>query len=110
MAGTLTDVTDNTFQAEVIESEKPVLVDFWAAWCGPCRVVAPVLEEIASERDDLRIVKLDVDANQQTAANYEVLSIPTMILFKNGQVAKKIIGAYPKKRLESELESSLSAA
>jgi thioredoxin 1 len=110
MAGTLTDVTDSTFQAEVIESEKPVLVDFWAAWCGPCRVVAPVLEEIASERDDLRIVKLDVDANQQTAANYDVLSIPTMILFKNGQVAKKIIGAYPKKRLESELESSLSAA
>ena len=110
MAGNLTDVTDNNFQAEVLESDKPVLVDFWAAWCGPCRVVAPVLEEIASERDDLRIVKLDVDANQQTAANYEVLSIPTMILFKNGQVAKKIIGAYPKKRLESELESSLSAA
>ena len=110
MAGSLTDVTDNNFQAEVLESDKPVLVDFWAAWCGPCRVVAPVLEEIASERDDLRIVKLDVDANQQTAANYEVLSIPTMILFKNGQVAKKIIGAYPKKRLESELESELSAA
>jgi thioredoxin 1 len=110
MAGNLTNVTDNNFQAEVLESEKPVLVDFWAAWCGPCRVVAPVLEEIASERDDLRIVKLDVDANQQTAANYEVLSIPTMILFKNGQVAKKIIGAYPKKRLESELESELSAA
>jgi thioredoxin 1 len=109
MAGNLTDVTDNNFQAEVLESDKPVLVDFWAAWCGPCRVVAPVLEEIASERDDLRIVKLDVDANQQTAANYEVLSIPTMILFKNGQVAKKIIGAYPKKRLESELESELSA-
>jgi thioredoxin 1 len=110
MAGNLTDVTDNNFQAEVLESDKPVLVDFWAAWCGPCRVVAPVLEEIASERDDLRIVKLDVDANQQTAANYEVLSIPTMILFKNGQVAKKIIGAYPKKRLESELESELSPA
>ena len=110
MAGNLTNVTDNNFQAEVLESEKPVLVDFWAAWCGPCRVVAPVLEAIASERDDLRIVKLDVDANQQTAANYEVLSIPTMILFKNGQVAKKIIGAYPKKRLESELESELSAA
>ena len=110
MAGNLTDVTDNNFQAEVLESETPVLVDFWAAWCGPCRVVTPVLEEIASERDDLRIVKLDVDANQQTAANYDVLSIPTMILFKNGQVAKKIIGAYPKKKLESELASELSAA
>jgi thioredoxin 1 len=110
MAGALPDVTDNNFQAEVLESDKPVLVDFWAAWCGPCRVVAPVLEEIASERDDLRIVKLNVDENQQTAANFEVLSIPTMILFKNGQVAKKIIGAYPKKRLESELESELSAA
>ena len=110
MAGNLTDVTDNNFQAEVLESETPVLVDFWAAWCGPCRVVAPVLEEIASERDDLRIVKLNVDENQQTAANFEVLSIPTMILFKNGQVAKKIIGAYPKRRLESELESELSAA
>jgi thioredoxin 1 len=69
-----------------------------------------VLEEIASERDDLRIVKLNVDENQQTAAAFEVLSIPTMILFKNGQVAKKVIGAYPKKRLESELESELSAA
>jgi thioredoxin 1 len=110
MAGNLTDVTDNNFQAEVLESDKPVLVDFWAPWCGPCRVVAPVLEEIASERDDLRIVKLNVDENQQTAANFEVLSIPTMILFKNGQVAKKVIGAYPKKRLESELESELSAA
>jgi thioredoxin 1 len=110
MAGSLTDVTDNNFQAEVLESDKPVLVDFWAPWCGPCRVVAPVLEEIAAERDDLRIVKLNVDENQQTAANYEVLSIPTMILFKNGQAAKKVIGAYPKKRLESELESELSPA
>ena len=110
MAGNLMQVTDTNFHAEVLEADGPVLVDFWAAWCGPCRVVAPVLEEIASERDDLRIVKLNVDENQQTAANFEVLSIPTMILFKNDQVAKKIIGAYPKKRLESELESELSAA
>ena len=110
MAGALPDVTDNNFQAEVLESEQPVLVDFWAPWCGPCRVVGPVLEEIASERNDLRIVKLNVDENQQTAAAFEVLSIPTMILFKNGQVAKKVIGAYPKKRLESELEAELSAA
>jgi thioredoxin 1 len=108
MAQTLTNVTDATFQAEVIESETPVLVDFWAPWCGPCRVVAPVLEEIAGEREDLRIVKLNVDENQQTAANFQVLSIPTMILFRNGEVAKKVIGAYPKKRLEAELEPALA--
>src|SRR6476661_316616 len=96
MAANITEVSDTTFQAEVLESETPVLVDFWAPWCGPCRVVAPVLEEIAGEREDLRIVKLNVDENQATAAKYEVLSIPTMILFKNGEVAKKVIGAYPK--------------
>ena len=108
MAGTLSNVTDTSFQADVLESEQPVLVDFWAPWCGPCRVVAPVLEEIAGERQDLRIVKLNVDENQATAAKYEVLSIPTMILFKNGEVAKKVIGAYPKKRLEAELEPALA--
>ena len=108
MAGSITEVTDTNFQAEVIESDQPVLVDFWAPWCGPCRVIAPSLEEIAAERDDLRIVKLNVDDNQQTAANFEVLSIPTLILFKNGQVAKKVIGAYPKKRLEAELEPALA--
>ena len=104
----LTNVTDSNFQAEVIESEQPVLVDFWAPWCGPCRVVAPVLEEIAAERQDLRIVKLNVDENQQTAAQFGVLSIPTMILFKNGSAAKTIIGAYPKKKLEAELEPVLA--
>jgi thioredoxin 1 len=108
MAGNLTEVTDVNFQAEVIESETPVLVDFWAPWCGPCRVVAPVLEEIAGEREDLRIVKLNVDENQQTAASFEVLSIPTLILFRNGQAVKKVIGAYPKKKLEAELEPALA--
>ncbi len=108
MAANITEVTDANFQAEVIESEQPVLVDFWAPWCGPCRVVAPVLEEIAGERQDLRIVKLNVDDNQQTAANFEVLSIPTLILFRGGQAVKKVIGAYPKKKLEAELEPALA--
>ena len=108
MAGTLSDVTDTNFQAEVLESEKPVLVDFWAPWCGPCRVVAPVLEEIASERDDLRIVKLNTDENPGVASQYQVLSIPTLILFRNGQPAKKVIGALPKRRLEAELEPALA--
>jgi thioredoxin 1 len=102
-------VTDADFQAEVIESEQPVLVDFWAPWCGPCRVVAPVLEEIADERaEDLRIVKLNIDENQQTAMNYQILAIPTMVLFRGGQEAKRIQGAMPKRRLEAELEPALA--
>jgi thioredoxin 1 len=107
MAGTLAEVTDSSFQADVIEADGPVLVDFWAPWCGPCRVVGPVLEEIAGERSDLTIVKLNVDENQQTAANFDVLSIPTLILFKGGEPVKKVIGAYPKKKLEAELAPAL---
>jgi thioredoxin 1 len=101
-------VTDADFQAEVLESEQPVLVDFWAPWCGPCRVVAPVLEEIAGERSELKIVKLNIDENQQTAMNHQILAIPTMVLFRNGAEAKRIQGAMPKKRLEAELEPALA--
>ena len=108
MPGKLTDVTDANFQSDVLDSSKPVLVDFWAPWCGPCRVVSPVLEEIAGERDDLRVVKMNVDDNQQTAAQYQVLAIPTMILFRNGAEAKRIQGAMPKKRIEAELEPALA--
>jgi thioredoxin 1 len=108
MAGNINDVSDTNFQAEVIESETPVLVDFWAPWCGPCRVVAPVLEEIAGERSDVRVVKLNVDDNQQTAAQFGIMAIPTMILFRNGQEAKRIQGALPKKRLQAELEPALA--
>jgi thioredoxin 1 len=108
MAG-ITEVTDTNFQAEVLESDVPVLVDFWAPWCGPCRVVQPVLEEIAGERDDLRIVKLNTDDNQQTAAAYGIMAIPTMLLFRNGAEAHRIQGALPKKRLEAELDPALTA-
>jgi len=108
VSGKLPDVTDATFKAEVLEAGGAVLVDFWAPWCGPCRVVHPVLEEMDSEREDLKIVSLNVDENQQTAATYEVLSIPTLILFKGGEVAKKVIGAYPKQKLEAELEPALA--
>jgi thioredoxin 1 len=108
VAGNLPEVTDNNFQAEVIESDTPVLVDFWAPWCGPCRIIAPSLEELNEEIDNLRVVKLNVDENQQTAAQYDVMSIPTLIIFKNGQPAKKIIGAMPKKRLEAELAPALA--
>jgi thioredoxin 1 len=106
--GKIPDVTDANFQNEVLEAEGPVLVDFWAPWCGPCRVVHPVLEEMSDERDDLRIVSLNTDDNPQTAARYEILSIPTLLLFKDGQIAAKVIGALPKKRLEAELEPALA--
>lgn len=105
----LTPVTDDTFQAEVLEADGPVLVDFWAPWCGPCRVVHPILEEIDGERADLKILSLNVDDNQNTAGKYEVLSIPTMILFRGGQPAHRIVGAMPKRKLEAELEPALTS-
>jgi thioredoxin 1 len=109
MAGTITDVSDSNFQAEVLESDTAVLVDFWAPWCGPCRVVAPALEEINDERDDVRVVKLNIDDNMQTAAQYQVLAIPTMILFRNGQEAARVQGAMPKSRIVQQLEPALAA-
>ena len=107
-AGNTIEVSDASFSTDVLSSNKPVLVDFWATWCGPCKMVAPVLEEIASERaGQLTIAKLDVDANPETARDFQVVSIPTMILFKDGQVAATKIGALPKSKLYEWVESVL---
>ncbi len=97
-------VTDDSFSDDVLASGKPVLVDFWATWCGPCKMVAPVLEEIATEKaGELTVAKLDVDANPATARDFQVVSIPTMILFKGGQPVKRIVGAKGKAALLREL-------
>lgn len=105
MSGSSTvTVTDDSFADDVLLSGKPVLVDFWATWCGPCKMVAPVLEEIASEKSDaITIAKLDVDENPATARDFQVVSIPTMILFKDGQPVKRIVGAKGKAALLREL-------
>jgi len=107
-AGTTIEVSDASFSTDVLSSNKPVLVDFWAAWCGPCKMVAPVLEEIAIERaGQLTIAKLDVDANPETARDFQVVSIPTMILFKDGQPVKRIVGAKGKAALLRELSDAV---
>ena len=108
MAGSITNVTDNTFQAEVLESDTPVLVDFWAPWCGPCRVVSPILEQINAEREDVVVKKMNIDENMQTPANFGILAIPTMILFRNGAEAARIQGAMPRSRIEAQLEPALA--
>ena len=104
---TVRSVTDDSFQAEVLESEQPVLVDFTAAWCPPCRVMKPVLAELAAERDDLRVVQIDVDEHQAAAARYEVLSMPTFVLFRGGAPVLRLVGARPKRRLVEELAEAL---
>ena len=101
------DTTDARFTADVLESDAPVVVDFTAAWCPPCRVMSPILDELAEERPDVRFVKLDVDANVDTAVRYGVLSMPTFMVFRGGEPVLKLVGARPKRRFVSELDAVL---
>ena len=109
MSENLKHVTDESFEADVVGSDKPVVLDFWAPWCGPCRMMEPVLEEMAVEyASKLSVAKLNVDENPVTATKFDVLSIPTLLVFKDGQVVKKLVGAMPKKRLVEELATWLA--
>jgi thioredoxin 1 len=107
MANTIT-TTDANFEQDVLKSDKPVLVDFWATWCGPCKMIAPILEELAVEQDGkLTIAKLDVDANNAAAQRFNVMSIPTLILFKNGEVAERLVGYMSKDQLLAKLNGKI---
>jgi thioredoxin 1 len=106
--GTIQTLTDSTFDEEVAASSEPILVDFWAEWCGPCKMIAPVLEEIAGEQTGkLKVAKLNVDDNPSAARRFDVMSIPTLIVFKDGQPAKRLVGAKPKGALLEELSEFL---
>jgi thioredoxin 1 len=100
------EITDANFDAEVVNSDKPVLLDFWAVWCGPCKMIAPIVKELASEYDGkAKIGKLDVDNNQQTAMKFGIRSIPTLLIFKDGKVVDQIVGAVPKQQITNKLNS-----
>lgn len=93
------NITKNNFQEEVMNSDKPVLVDFWASWCGPCRMVSPIVDEIADERQDIKVCKVNVDEQQELASDFQVMSIPTLMVFKDGKIVNKSMGAKPKAQI-----------
>ncbi len=107
MSQTIT-VTTSTFESEVLKANRPILVDFWATWCGPCRMVSPILEELAQElADKLTIAKVDVDAEPSIAAKYQIMSIPTMVLFRDGKEVTRLMGAMPKAAIKQRIEAHL---
>lgn len=110
MAGKVEAVTEQTFETQVLKSPLPVLVDFWAAWCGPCRMIAPIVEELANEYEGrLRVFKLDVDENGGIAARYSIMSIPTLGLFSGGELVERIVGYMPKEQLRRRIDAALAS-
>jgi thioredoxin 1 len=110
MSDKILQVTDASFESDVLQSEKPVVVDFWAPWCGPCRQMEPIFDELADTYGAVQFTKMNVDDNMATSAKYQILSIPTLLVFKGGEVVKQVVGALPKQRLTSELEPWLGSA
>ncbi|TDP96627.1 thioredoxin [Labedaea rhizosphaerae] len=108
MAGTVNAVTEATFADEVLKHDKPVLVDFWATWCGPCRMISPIIEELAKERDDVTFVKINADENPAVGRDYGVMGLPTLLLFKDGAPIQSFVGARPKGKLVAELDAALT--
>jgi len=107
--GMVAEISDNSFKTDVLESTEPVLVDFWAPWCGPCRMIAPMVEELAAEnRGSVKVTKINIDDNPEAAQNYGVSSIPTLMIFKNGEVVERLVGVQPKSRLQQALDEAKS--